>query len=77
MQIANSMGIEVGGADKVAKFAAELTQELGLSSGGAKDEAGLDNAQRVAEGSIPNINLDVSTFKHDNPYILRDCFFHQ
>ena len=32
MQIANSMGIEVGGADKAAEFAAELTKELGLSS---------------------------------------------
>ena len=27
MQIANSMGIEVGGVDKAAEFAAELTKE--------------------------------------------------
>ena len=67
MQIANSMGIEVGGADKAAEFAIELTQELGLSSGGEEDEAGLDEAQRVAEGGMPDINLDASTFKHDNP----------
>ena len=37
MEIANSMGIEVGGADKAAEFAAELTQELRLSSGGEED----------------------------------------
>ena len=67
MQIANSMGIEVGGADKAAEYAVELTQELGLSSGGEEDEAGLDEAQRVAEGGMPDINLDASTFKHDNP----------
>ena len=36
MQIAKLMGIEVGGADKAAKFVVELTNELGLSSGGKK-----------------------------------------
>ena len=49
MQIANSMGIEVGGADKAAQFAAELTQELGLSFGGGVggggDEAGMYEAK--------------------------------
>ena len=39
MQIAHSMGIEVGGADKAEQFAAELTQEMELSSGGDKEEA--------------------------------------
>ena len=52
---------------KLHEFAAELTQELGLSSGGEEDEVGLDEAQRVAEGGMPHNNLDASTFKHDNP----------
>ena len=34
MQIAHSMGIEVGGADKDEQFAAELIHEMGLSSRG-------------------------------------------
>ena len=55
MQIANSMGIEVGGADRAAEFAAELTQELGFSSGGEEDEAGLDEAQRIAKGGMPDV----------------------
>ena len=38
MQIAKSMGIEVGGADKAEQYSAELTQEMGLSSGGDKEE---------------------------------------
>ena len=50
MQIEKSMGIEVGGADKAEEYAAELTKELGLSSGGEEDAAGLDEAQRIAEG---------------------------
>ena len=67
MQVANSMGIEVGDADKTAEFTANLTQELGLSSGGEEDKAGLDEDQRIDEGGMPDINLDASTFKHDNP----------
>ena len=39
IQIAHSMGIEVGGADKAEQFAAELTHEMELSSGGDKEEA--------------------------------------
>ena len=39
MQIANSMGIEVGGADKAEQYADVLTQEMELSSGGDKEEA--------------------------------------
>ena len=69
MQIANSMGIEVGGADKATEFAAELTKELGLSSGGEEEEveAGDDEATRIDEGGMPNFNLDPDTFKHVNP----------
>ena len=68
MQIANSMGIEVGGEDKATEFAAELTKELGLSSGGEEEaEAGDDEATRIAEGGMPNFKLDPNTFKHVNP----------
>ena len=68
MQIANSMGIEVGGADKAAEFAAELTQKLGLSLGGEEDpETGDEESKRISEGGIPDFNLAPETFKHDNP----------
>ena len=68
MQIAQSMGIEVGGADKAEEYAAELTKELGLSSGGEDaDEAGDDEATRIAAGGFPDFNLDPDTFTHDNP----------
>ena len=53
MQIANSMSIEVGGADKAAEFANKLTQELGLSSGGEEDpETGDEESKRIAEGGM-------------------------
>ena len=39
MQIAKSMGIEVGGADTAEQYAAELTQKMGLSSGGVEEQA--------------------------------------
>ena len=68
MQIAQSLGIRVGGADKAEEFAAELTKELGLSSGGVEeDEVGDDEATRIAIGGLPDFNLDADTFKHDNP----------
>ena len=73
MQIANSMGIEVGGADKAAEFTAELTHELGLSSGGDEEEAeakaksSTEEADMIAEGELPDFNLKLDTFKHDNP----------
>ena len=71
-QIANSMGIEVGGADKAEQYAAELTQEMELSSGGDTEEAETveeDNAKeagRIAEGGLPNFNLNPETFQHAN-----------
>ena len=55
MQIANSMGIEVGGADKADQYAAELTYEMELSSGGDKEEAetaeenNAEEARRIVE----------------------------
>ena len=66
MQIANSMGIEVSGADKAAEYATELTNELGLNSGG-EEEAGVDEATRILEGGFSDFNLDPETFKHANP----------
>ena len=63
LQIATTMGIEVGGAE----FATELTKELGLSSGGEEDpEAGDKESKRISEGGMPNFNLDPDTFKHNN-----------
>ena len=68
IQIAQSMGIEVGGADKAKEFAAEFTKELGLSSRGEDaDEAGDDEATRIAAGGSSDFNLDPDTFKYDNP----------
>ena len=66
MQIANSMGIEVGGADKAAEYVAELTNELGLSSGGKEVEVGVDEATRIAAGGMPYFNLDPDIFRHAN-----------
>ena len=58
MQIAQSMGIGVGGADKAEEFAAELTKELGLSSGEqGKSEIGDDEATRIAAGGMPEFQL--------------------
>ena len=68
MQIAKSMGIEVGGADT-----AELTQEMGLSSGGVEGEAEVEDedsaeeARRFAEGGLPNFHLNPDTFQHASP----------
>ena len=68
MQIAHSMGIEVGGADKSEQFAAELTQEMELSSGGDKEESetaeeeSAAEARRIVEGGLPNFNLNPETF---------------
>ena len=69
MQIANSMGIEVGAANKAAKFDGELSKELGLSSEGKEEEvkAGDDEATRIAEGGMSTFNLDLDTFQDDNP----------
>ena len=67
MQIAQSMGIEVGGADKAELYAAELTEELGLGSGGAEEDIADDEATRIAAGGMPDFNLDPSTFQHANP----------
>ena len=72
MQIAHSMGIEVGGADKAEQFAAELTQEMELRSGGDKEETEAtkeeraEEARRIDEGGLPNFNLNLETFQHDN-----------
>ena len=72
MQIAHSMGIEVGGADKAEQFATELTQEMELSSGGDKEEVEIveeeivAEARRIAEGGLPNFNLNPETFQHAN-----------
>ena len=58
----------VTGADKAEEFVAELTKELGLSSGGAEDDVvGDDEATRIAVGGFLDFNLDLDTFKHDNP----------
>ena len=63
MQISWSIGIEVGGADKAEEFAAELTKELGLSSGGVEEEdAGEDEATIITDGGLPDFNLDPNTF---------------
>ena len=68
MQIAQSLGIGVSGANKAEEIAADLTKELGLSSGGEEaDEAGNDEATRITVGGLPDFNLDPDTFKHDNP----------
>ena len=65
------MGIEVGGVDKAEEFATELTRELRLSSEGedadVTDEAGDDEATRIAAGGIPDFNLDPDTFTYQNP----------
>ena len=72
MQIANSMGIEVGGANKAEQYVAELTHEMELSSGGDKEEAetaeedNAEEARRIAEGGLPNFNLNPETFQHAN-----------
>ena len=73
MQIANSMVLEVGGADKAEQYAAELTQEMELSSGGDKEEAEAEKeedsgeeARRIAEGGLPNFNLNPANFQHIN-----------
>ena len=65
MQIANSMGIEVGGAYKDEQYAAELTQEMELSSGGDKEDSA-EEARRIAEGGLPNFNLNPETFQNAN-----------
>ena len=72
MQIAQSMGIEVGGADRAELYAVELTEELGLDSGGAveeatDDEATNDEATRISAGGMLDFNLDPSTFSRVNP----------
>ena len=71
MQIAHSMGIEVGGAEKAEEYADELTKELGLISEGeyadVADEAGNDEATRIASGGFPYFNLDPDIFTDQNP----------
>ena len=59
------------GPDKVQKIAAELTQELGLTSGGTEEEmkdvdANEDDTERIAAGGMPNFNLDPGTLSHEN-----------
>ena len=75
MQIANSMGLEVGGANKSEQYAAELTQEMELSSGGDKEgveaeveeeEDSSEESRRITEGGLPNFNLNPETFQHAN-----------
>ena len=71
-KIAISMGIEVGGADKAKQYAAELTQKIELSSGGDKEEAetveedSAEEERMIAEGGLPNFNLNPETFQHAN-----------
>ena len=77
MQIAQSMGINVRGADKDEEYAAELTKELGLSSGGAEEvkrETGKDEENRIAAGGVHEFNLDTDTFMHDNPSYQETAF---
>ena len=72
MQIAKSMGIEVGGAETAEQYTTELTQEMGLSSGGVEGEAeaeedgSAEEARRIVEGGLPNFNLNPETFQHAN-----------
>ena len=72
MQIAHSMGIEVGGADKAEQYAVELAHEMELSSGGDKEEVepseedNAEEAMRIVEGGLPNFNLNPETFQHAN-----------
>ena len=66
MQITQSMGIEVGGANKYEHYATELTEELGLGSGWAEEDDADDEATRIAAGGMPKFNLDLSTFQHAN-----------
>ena len=81
---ANSMGIEVGGADKAEQYAAELTQEMKLSSGGDKEKNEVDEeedsaeeAMRIAEGGLSNFNLKPETFQHANTAYQQACLLQQ
>ena len=69
MQIAHSMGIKVGGADKAEQFVADLTQEMKLISGEIRKKLKLqknkeaEEARRIAEGGLP---ISTSTQRHSN-----------